>query len=210
MARMKLKNLEQCLQDLDGFEKPKVKLEQYETRPHIAARLVHTIQSTYDDIEGKVVADLGCGTGSLSIGAALLGASLVVGFDIDPDALAIYKQNVTEFELDNVDAVCCNVSDYLNCEFAKKFDTVIMNPPFGTSTKGADMEFLKIALMLASGSVYSLHKSSTRQHVLKKAEQFGAKAKVLAELRFDLPATYKFHKKDSIDIQVDFIRFYYT
>ena len=31
--------------------------------------------------------------------------------------------------------------------------------------------------------------------------------RVLAELRYDLPATYKHHKKTSVDIQVDFIRF---
>ena len=30
---------------------------------------------------------------------------------------------------------------------------------------------------------------------------------VLAELRFDLPASYRFHTKDSVDIEVDFIRF---
>ena len=30
---------------------------------------------------------------------------------------------------------------------------------------------------------------------------------VLAELRYDLPSTYKFHKKASVDIEVDFIRF---
>lgn len=30
---------------------------------------------------------------------------------------------------------------------------------------------------------------------------------VLAQLRFDIPATYKFHKRDSVDIEVDLIRF---
>ena len=30
---------------------------------------------------------------------------------------------------------------------------------------------------------------------------------VVAELRYDLPATYKHHKKASVDIEVDFIRF---
>ena len=30
---------------------------------------------------------------------------------------------------------------------------------------------------------------------------------VVAELRFDLPSTYKFHKYSSVDIKVDFIRF---
>lgn len=35
----------------------------------------------------------------------------------------------------------------------------------------------------------------------------GVNGEVLAELRYDLPSTYKFHKKHSVDIQVDFLRF---
>jgi predicted RNA methylase len=44
------------------------------------------------------------------------------------------------------------------------FDTVIMNPPFGTKNNaGIDMLFLRRAIELATGAVYSLHKSSTRE-----------------------------------------------
>lgn len=46
-----------------------------------------------------------------------------------------------------------------------------------------------------------------RAYVLKTATECGAKGTVLAELRYDLPATFKFHKKSSVDINVDFIRF---
>ena len=35
---MKLKQLEIALQDLNGFDKPNVKLEQYETTPHLAGQ----------------------------------------------------------------------------------------------------------------------------------------------------------------------------
>ena len=90
----------------------------------------------------------------------------------------------------------------------KKFDTVIMNPPFGTKhNKGIDMTFVKQALSLARTSVYSLHKTSTRQHVISKAKDWGVNAQVIAELKYDLPATYKHHKKVSVDIEVDFVRF---
>lgn len=49
---------------------------------------------------------------------------------------------------------------------------------------------------VSGGAVYSLHKSSTRAHVKRVAEkELGAvSAKVLAELRYDLPATYAFHR----------------
>lgn len=76
---MKLKELESYLQDVEGFENPKIKLEQYETPAHIAANMLYTADSTFGDIKDKFVADLGCGCGMLSIGGALLGASHVFG-----------------------------------------------------------------------------------------------------------------------------------
>jgi len=83
-----------------------------------------------------------------------------------------------------------------------------MNPPFGTKNNaGIDIKFLEAAIKLSSNTVYSLHKSSTRDYVLSKATQLGARGTVIAELKYDLPRAYKFHKKASIDIQVDFIRF---
>uniref|UniRef100_A0A670HVC5 Methyltransferase 5, N6-adenosine n=1 Tax=Podarcis muralis TaxID=64176 RepID=A0A670HVC5_PODMU len=108
MKKLKLKELESNLQQVDDFENPKLLLEQYPTRPHIA---------------------------------------------------------------------------------------------------GMDMAFLKTALQLARTAVYSLHKTSTRQHIQKKADEWNVKMEVLAELRYDLPASFKFHKKKSVDIEVDFIRF---
>lgn len=56
---------------------------------------------------------------------------LCVGFDIDSDALDIFKRNVEEFELPNIDMVQCDVCS-IGSLYTKKFDTVIMNPPFGT------------------------------------------------------------------------------
>ena len=44
------------------------------------------------------------------------------------------------------------------------------------------------------------------QHIKKKAAEWGVSFEVMAELRFDLPATYKFHKQKSVDIEVDLIR----
>lgn len=51
-------------------------------------------------------------------------------------------------------------------------------------------------MQVSSRAVYSLHKSSTRAHVKRVAEkELGAvSAQVLAELRYDLPASYAFHR----------------
>lgn len=208
MTCLKLKELESYLQDIDIFEKPKVWLEQYATSPHISSRMLYTMQSCYGDVAGKFVADLGCGCGVLSAGAAMLGAAQCVGFEIDSDALSTFSQNISELELTNVDVVQCDVVEGLPVCLDKKFDIVVMNPPFGTKfNKGIDVKFLEQAVKLASGAVYSLHKTSTREYILNKAKSWKMKAEVLAELRFNLPASYKFHKKDCVDIDVDFIRF---
>uniref|UniRef100_A0A0B7A7U8 Methyltransferase small domain-containing protein n=1 Tax=Arion vulgaris TaxID=1028688 RepID=A0A0B7A7U8_9EUPU len=211
MKMMKRKELEGHLQDVDVFEKPKVKLEQYPTTPHIAACMLHTMCSTFDDLTDKCVVDLGVGCGVLSIGATMLGARYVLGIDVDEDALDICSSNLENFEMNTVNLLVADVRHLVSPQclhLHKKFDTVVMNPPFGTKhNQGIDVEFLKAGLLLSRHAVYSLHKTSTREHILKKASDWGVEAKVLAELRFDLANTFKFHKKTAVDIQVDFIRF---
>ena len=91
MACMKLKKLEEYLQGVDEFEKPKIKLEQYATPSHIASCMLYTIQTKYGDLEGKFVGDLGSGCGMLSIGSFLLGAQQTIGFEIDPDAVEVWQ-----------------------------------------------------------------------------------------------------------------------
>ncbi|XP_024878298.1 methyltransferase-like protein 5 [Temnothorax curvispinosus] len=207
MAGLRLGQLEEYLQQLDVFEKPKISLEQYATSAHIASHLLYTAQSQFDDIKSKSIADLGSGCGTLSLGAKMLGAEYVVGFEIDSNAVDIQYRNCSDIEL-FVEIVQCDVLQYLPGRFEKYFDTVIMNPPFGTKNNpGIDIKFLETAIKLSSNAVYSLHKSSTRDYVLSKATQLGARGTVIAELRYDLPRAYKFHKKASVDIQVDFIRF---
>jgi len=208
MGPMKLKQLEQYLQQIEGFDNPKILLEQYPTRPHIAACMLHTIASTFDDIENRFVADLGCGCGVLAIGSVMLGAGAVTGFDVDTDALEQFQENIADFEIDNIDLVNADIGTLGDGSWDNKFEVVIMNPPFGTKhNKGLDVKFLQTGISMASRSVYSLHKTSTREHILKKAADWGVSAQVLAELRYDLPDTYKHHKKSSVDIHVDFIRF---
>lgn len=58
--------------------------------------------------------------------------SLCVGFDIDVDALEIFRRNAEDFEISNVDLVQCDMCMLEAEGYANRFDTVIMNPPFGT------------------------------------------------------------------------------
>lgn len=61
---MKLKELQGLLGNLKSFEKPKVNLEQYQTSAEIAAAMFHSM-SFGNDIQDKMVVDLGCGCGTL-------------------------------------------------------------------------------------------------------------------------------------------------
>ncbi|KAL9440670.1 hypothetical protein AB3S75_019354 [Citrus x aurantiifolia] len=202
---MKLKQLESVLGDLEQFSNPKVELEQYPTGPHIASRMLYTAENSFGDVSNKVVADFGCGCGTLGAAAALLGADQVIAIDIDSDSLELASENAADLELD-IDFVQCDIR---NLEWRGNVDTVVMNPPFGTRKKGVDMDFLSMALKVASQAVYSLHKTSTREHVKKAAlRDFNASsAEVLCELRYDVPQLYKFHKKKEVDIAVDLWRF---
>ncbi|XP_050045627.1 rRNA N(6)-adenosine-methyltransferase METTL5 isoform X2 [Dermacentor andersoni] len=203
---MKLKHLKSILDDVDTFNSPNVHLEQYPTPPDIAAHVMHHVFSQ-GEIEGKLVADLGCGAGILSIGAAVLNAGHIVGFDIDAAALQICLQNCTEMDISTVDMIQWDLALTPDMRWKDAFDTVVMNPPFGTRTKGLDMVFLKAALFMSSGSVYSLHKTSTREHIKKKSEEWGVNCRVVAELRYNIDRLYTFHKRDSADVAVDFVHF---
>lgn len=96
----------------------------------------------------------------------------------------------------------------LEQNFTKKFDTVLMNPPFGTKRNaGLDVRFLQAGIELASTAVYSLHKSTTRDFIRKKGTDLDTKPEIVAQLRYNIESSYKFHKKQSVDIEVDFWRF---
>ncbi|XP_009607551.1 uncharacterized protein LOC107797895 isoform X3 [Nicotiana tabacum] len=200
---MKLKQLEGLLGSLEQFSSPKIELEQYPTGAHIASRMLYTADNSFEDVNSKVVADFGCGCGTLGLAAGLLGAGWcrvdacslhgvfvnrsVIGLDIDIESLEIASANADELEV---------------------VETVVMNPPFGTRRKGADMEFLSAAMKVASQAVYSLHKTTTREHVKRAAlREYNARtAEVICELRYDVPQLYKFHKKKEVDIAVDLWR----
>lgn len=87
-------------------------------------------------------------------------------------------------------------------------DTVLTNPPFGTKgNPGMDLRFLKTATRLASRAVYSFHKTSTRAFLQKHVETvWGLSFRVVAQMKFDIPQTYKFHKQSTVDVEVDLIR----
>ena len=84
-----------------------------------------------------------------------------------------------------------------------------LEPRVWKTRDGADVAFLRAAFKIADGAIYSLHKTSTRAHIEKVAKtRFHAReAEVLAQLKYDLPATYGHHREKSVEIAVDLWRF---
>lgn len=130
------------------------------------------------------------------------GNRFCVGFDIDPEALRVAEENRADFELeDRIDFVKMDIK---SCGIhGKVCDVTIMNPPFGTkeNAEGIDMVFLDQAMRMSRECVYSIHKSSTRQFIQKHCEQNNWNMKVLLSFDFELPKTYKFHKKGKGNIK---------
>jgi len=191
---MRRKDLEILLQSLDRFQSPKSELEQYSTPAVIAAEMLFEALAR-GHIEGRKVLDLGCGTGLLGIGAALLGASAAVGVDKDPIALEQAKANAVKAGVE-IDIRQADVDS-----FSEKADTVIMNPPFGAQRKGADRPFLSTAMHCAS-VIYSLHLSQTEAFVQRYVVREGFTAEVLKRYKFGIPYMFEFHSKAKKDVDV--------
>lgn len=93
----------------------------------------------------------------------------------------------------------------------KCVDTVVTNPPFGTkgNNAGIDIEFVLLACQLARRAVYSFHKTTTRDYVLRTIQSKVSNIQsvnVIAEMKFNISNTYQFHQQKSVDIAVDLIR----
>src|SRR3989344_6854737 len=101
------------LSGLKGFSEPKVRQEQYLMDSEIGASVLWNA-CLLGDIEGKVIADLGCGTGILGIGALLLGANKVIFVDSDKKALETAKNNVSKvksegYSLGDAEFICKDI-----------------------------------------------------------------------------------------------------
>ena len=191
---MKKRDLEIRLQNLAPFKEPKVGLEQYPTHSSIATDILFEAYAN-GDIAGKDVVDLGCGTGIFAIGASLLGASSVKAYDLDDGALAIAR--------DNADALGCDI-DFIQADISEvegKFDTALMNPPFGSQRKHADQPFLRTAMRIAD-VVYSIHMACTLDYLNKETQMFSKEIVGHRIYKYDIPHTFTFHTttKKSVDI----------
>jgi len=203
---MRKKDLERMLEEVPPFPAPKESLEQYETPAEIAAEMLW-MAFMAGDISGKIVIDLGCGTGRLATGAALLGARYVVCIDIDDKSLALAEETLRTRGQVPHDIV---ETDVRSAAFSRRLGdcTVVMNPPYGVKSRGSDIDFLRRAMELCD-TIYSFHKVSKGLHhvVSEVAEKYGYEYSSVLIQDFRLRPSMEKHRKRSHYLKVALIIF---
>ena len=190
--------LVRALEGVPRHPSPAPDLEQYRTPPAIAADLLLAAHKE-GAIEGKRVLDLGCGTGTFSVGAALLGARLATGVDIDSHAIAMAQETASELGVSQRTwFVCSNVADWRSDP--DHFDTVLMNPPFGAQrgNRNADRVFYARATEAVHpfGTVWFLAQERTEGYLGKLVEELGGRLDKVASWDYPLEATMAHHQKE--------------
>jgi putative methylase len=197
------RDLERALSQIEAHPLPNAYLEQYTTPSNVAAETLYLAAYVYDDVIDKTVLDLGCGTGRLAIGAALLGAKEVFGVDVDGVAVRLAQKNAeimgvkekTHWVIADIDVV------------KGDFGAVLQNPPFGVQRRRADRRFISKSLELSS-TIYSFHKGgeSNREFIKRFIERHGGRVTNIFPLKMEIPRMFKFHTKKKRSIQVDLYR----
>jgi len=211
--------LEIVLSKIKPHPAPRPDSEQYTISADTAATMLYIAAYSRGNIVDRTVLDLGCGTGRLTIGAALLGAKEVVGVDLDRTAVkTAFESAVATGVKDRTQWVVADVDSVRGC-----FDTVLENPPFGVQKRGADRKFLAKALELGK-ITYSLHKrprgDSTFAKSLRKSndgaievppssfmkkfiEERGGRIEAVYALSMTLPHMFSFHTEEKHEFLVD-------
>ena len=212
-------DLELFLSRIEPNPSPQAGLEQYTVSETIAATMLYIAAYTNDDVIGKTVLDLGCGTGRLALAASYLGANFVVGVDIDKTAIKTAVGNAENVGVkNNVQWVVGDVA-----AITGSFDTVLQNPPFGVQKRAADRKFLEKALEVG-GVVYSLHNHPRiDRHLVKRlkanpagllqvapspfiekfVERHHGEVKAVYAMLMTIPRMFDFHTKIKHDFVVD-------
>ncbi len=199
---MRKKELAILLSKLKTFGEPEASFEQYQTDAEIAADALWFIDM-HTGFSNKSIADLGCGTGILGIGALALGAEKVYFVEVDKSAVKVLKENLRFLE--QILGRKFNF-DVLNKDikfFYDKVDLVVQNPPFGVQESHMDRLFL-LKAMEVSPLIYSFHKLESENFLSKFSKDHGFKSRLCMKLKFPLHRSMQFHTKKVHFVDVGF------
>ncbi len=198
--QLKKKQLEIFLQRVPPFQNPTASLEQYQTPASIVSDIIYTAFCS-NDIAGKSIVDLGCGTGIFAFGAMMSHATKVTGIDIDKNSIDEAKKFAKAHNL-SVIFLCQDINTV-----TIKADTVLMNPPFGAqkANKHADRVFVKKAMDIAP-VVYSLHLTNTIPYITTLITSLEGKITFHKTYHFPLQGVFTFHEKPVVSVDVTLLR----
>ncbi len=202
---MRKADLERRLEAVPPFAAPKPELEQYQTPAGIAAALLWT---AFEDgaLADRNVLDLGCGTGTLAIGAALLGARLAAGVDVEPASVESAKETATRMGIgQRTWFIAADIAAWH--ADPNEFDTVVMNPPFGAQAgnRHGDRVFYQRAAQAVrdrKGSVWFLARENTQSFLAALADELGGKLEKVGSWDYPLAATMAHHRDEVRTVRV--------
>lgn len=187
------------MESLDPLPHPASATEQYPTPAGIAAEVAY-LASAKGDVDGRSVADLGCGNGVLAIAAKLLGAGRVIGLDSDRTAVEIARRNAERAQVD-VEWRLADVGSV-----GERFETIFMNPPFGSQRRHADRPFFDSALAWGH-VVYAFLNARAEAYVRRRIESGSGEITDRLPYAFPIPHTFDFHREEVRRIDVVLYRF---
>jgi ribosomal protein L11 methyltransferase len=138
------------------------------------------------DLKGKIILDMGCGTGILSIMAAMKGAKAVWAVDTDEWAWQNAQENLKRNKIENVEIIKGNIQNIPE----EKFDLILANINLNTLLQDipAYVDHIDSHGHLIVSGIYR----SNRNKILEKAKAYGLK--------------YEAYKEKNLWIAVKFVK----
>ena len=199
------------IQTTETFIDPKIELEQYSIDASCAVDIIFFAGFEFNDINQKLIVDLGTGTGRLSIASTFFKPYYVLSVDIDLSAIFILKNNIKKLQLENIIfPICADVKyfEILKFHLPKNLKiTTIMNPPFGVQKRTADRVFLEKAFSF-SDIIYSIHLGNKKVHnfISDFIRKYKWEIDYVLPFNMILERSFKFHKHKTKKIYVNVYR----
>ncbi len=196
MKKEKLRQIYKSLIKLPT--RPKIELGQYYTPFDFIYAIFEDIYSNFNArLKEITIADLGAGTGLISIILSLLGVKRVYAIEVDKDMIKIINKNIKrvkeKFGIDIKNVEVCNID--IN-KFKKKVDICVSNPPFGRRYIMEDRIFFNKAIEIANYIYFIVRKDDISFYEVYSKEN-NLNFDVIYISKYILPKIYKFHKRKS-------------
>ena len=210
-----LKKLEIKLSKFKKIQRPKEKLEQYNTPERLAIESIIFIGEEIKELlrKNKIkVLDACAGTAYLGLAFLLFLEELSYKGEVeisfvekDKDLIKDLESNIKEFLNKSSLKISYKIINKDCLDFNERFfDLILMNPPFGIKQRIKDVQFVKKMLGLKNKDAYllSFHKAETLDYLRKR---FKIKKYFITD--FEIKKQFWYHKKKRENVKVVIVLF---